>query len=185
MSAPLSSMPSSIAIASCSECSRAGQSGAGQSGEAADFPANFPLPSGRGSRWGCQPSGTYVKTRFAAAAPPTIPRPRRMIVDRRQETPTSIQAIGIGFLLISVATPIGKHDRRRRLDVYREECQMSTNRSNRRGFLVVPIACALLAGCGVSQEKYDALAAQNAAQAGEISSLKQQVASRETHVARL
>jgi chemotaxis protein MotB len=108
-----------------------------------------------------------------------------MIVDRRQETPTSIQAIGIGFLLISVATPIGKHDRRRRLDVYREECQMSTNRSNRRGFLVVPIACALLAGCGVSQEKYDALAAQNAAQAGEISSLKQQVASRETHVARL
>jgi len=69
---------------------------------------------------------------------------------------------------------------------------MSTNRSGSRGLLVVPIASLLVAGCGVSQEKYDALAAQNnqlmaqnAAQADEMNSLRQQVASRETQVGRL
>jgi len=69
---------------------------------------------------------------------------------------------------------------------------MSTNRSGGRVLLVVPIASALVARCGVSQEKYDALAAQNnqlmaqnAAQADEMNSLRQQVASRETQVGRL
>jgi chemotaxis protein MotB len=69
---------------------------------------------------------------------------------------------------------------------------MSTNRSGGRRLLVVTIASALVTGCGVSQEKYDALAAQNnqlrtenTAQAGEINSLRQQVASRETQVGRL